>query len=92
MNSRYEQRALADRQTHPFDPYHLRPLASLNRRRLIALPGLNEDDVGKPGGELLSDLALIKPIWLHVRAVLAENLIRSQICHFGWITRLGYWR
>jgi hypothetical protein len=65
MSSRHQREALADARAHPFDPYRLRPLASLNRRKLIALPGLNEDDVGKSGRELLSDLALIKLIpWM----------------------------
>ena len=59
---RYREQALVDAQTHTFDPYHLRPLASLNRRRLIALPGLDEDDVGKAGSELLSKAALVKLI------------------------------
>jgi len=73
MNSRYEQQALEDAQAHPFDPYHLRPLASLNRRRLIALPGLDEHDVGKAGWELLSNLALIKLIQPHVRTLQLEG-------------------
>jgi hypothetical protein len=73
MNSRYKQQALADALAHPFDPYHLRPLASLNRRRLIALPGLDEDDVGKAGWELLSILALIKLIQPHVRTLQLEG-------------------
>jgi hypothetical protein len=73
MNSQYKQQALADAQAHPFDPYHLRPLASLNRRRLIALPGLDEGSVGKSGGELLSDLALIELIQPHVRALQLEG-------------------
>ena len=69
MISQYEQQALEDAQTHRFDPYHLRPLASLSRRRLIALPGLDEDDVGKSGWELLSKAALVKLILPHVRAL-----------------------
>jgi len=73
MNSRYKQQALEDAQAHPFDPYHLRPLASLNRRRLIALPGLDEDEVGKAGWELLSILALIKLIQPHVRTLQLEG-------------------
>ena len=73
MNSRYEQQALEDAQAHRFDPYHLRPLASFNRRQLIALPGLDEDDVGKAGWELLSNLALIKLIQPHVRTLQLEG-------------------
>jgi hypothetical protein len=69
MNARYEEQALADAQAHRFDPYHLRPLASLNRRRLIALPGLDEADVGRSGWELLSKAALVKLIQPHVRGV-----------------------
>ena len=66
MNTQYEQQALADAQTHAFDPYHLRPLASIYRRRTIALPGLDEDDVGKSGSELLTKDALVKLIRPHV--------------------------
>jgi hypothetical protein len=73
VSSRYEQQALADAQANRFDPYHLRPLASLNRRRLIALPGLDEDDVGKAGWELLSNLSLIKLIQPHVRTLQLEG-------------------
>ncbi|MBN1811941.1 MAG: sterol carrier protein domain-containing protein [Anaerolineae bacterium] len=73
MSSQYEQQALAHPQAHLFDPYHLRPLASLSRRRLIALPGLDEDDVGKLGRELLSDLALIKLIRPHARTLQLEG-------------------
>jgi hypothetical protein len=73
MSSRYEQQALEDAQAHRFDPYHLRPLASFNRRQLIALPGLDEDDVGKAGWELLSNLALIKLIQPHVRTLQLEG-------------------
>lgn len=69
MSAQYEQQALEDAQTHRFDPYHLRPLASLNRRRFIALPGLDEADVGQSGWELLSKPALIKLIQPHVRAL-----------------------
>jgi hypothetical protein len=79
---RYEQQALEDAQAHRFDPYHLRPLASLNRRRLIALPGLDEDEVGKSGSELLSKAALVRLIQPHVRALQLDgaadgDLLRS---------------
>jgi hypothetical protein len=73
VSSQYEQQALEDAQAHEFDPYHLRPLASLNRRRFIALPGLDEDDVGKSGGELLSKAALVKLIRPHARALQLEG-------------------
>jgi hypothetical protein len=69
----YERQALADAQAHAFDPYYLRPLASLNRRRTIALPGLNERDVGKSGSELLSKAALVRLIRPHVRALQVEG-------------------
>jgi hypothetical protein len=69
VSSEYRQQALEDAQAHRFDPYHLRPLASLGQRRLIALPGLDEDDVGKAGWELLSKIALIKLIRPHVRSL-----------------------
>jgi len=79
MNAQYEQQAFEDAQAHPFDPYHLRPLASLNRRKLIALPGLDEDDVGKSGRELLSDLALIKLIRSHARALQLEGTLDGDL-------------
>ena len=74
MSSGYEQQALADAQTHRFDPYHLRPLASLNRRRFIALPGLDGDEVNKSGWELLSKRALIERIRPHVPALGLEGV------------------
>ncbi len=42
--------------TPPFDPYHLTPSASLNRVRIVDLPGLDIDPEvsGKTGYELLS--------------------------------------
>ncbi len=45
-----------------FDPFDLRPLASLNRRRVTALPGIDPDWVGRTGGELCSKAALIEQI------------------------------
>jgi len=65
----YERQALEDAQAHTFDPYHLRPLASLNRRRTIALPGLDEEAVGRSGSELLSKTALVNLIRPHVDAL-----------------------
>jgi hypothetical protein len=76
---RYREQALVDAQTHTFDPYHLRPLASINRRRLIALPGLDEDDVGRSGSELLTKPALNKSIRLHVEALQLEGTPDSDL-------------
>ena len=45
-----------------FNPSHLRPLASLNRRKVIALPGVDPEIIGKTGAELLSKRVLIKLI------------------------------
>jgi hypothetical protein len=73
MGSQYRRQALEDAQRHEFDPYHLRPLASLNRRRLIALPGLDEEDVGKSGLELLSKAALVDLIRPHVQDLQLEG-------------------
>ena len=50
-----------------FDPYDLRPLASLNRRSIIALPGVDPELVGKTGYDLLSKAALIALIRPHVQ-------------------------
>ncbi len=47
---------------NPFNPYELRPLASLNRRRLIALPGVDSAWAGKTGWDLCSTPALIQLI------------------------------
>ncbi len=44
----------------PFNPYDLRPLATLNRRRLVAVPGGDPAWVGKTGWELCSTPALIQ--------------------------------
>jgi hypothetical protein len=47
-----------------FDSSHLRPLASLNQRKVITLPGVEASAVGKTGSELLSKktvLELIRP-------------------------------
>ncbi len=46
----------------PFDPYELRPPASLNRRRLLPLPGLDSAWAGKTGWELCSTPALVQLI------------------------------
>ncbi len=46
----------------PFDPYDLRPLASLNRRQFIHLPGIDPAWAGKTGWELCSTQALVRLI------------------------------
>ncbi len=65
----------------PFNPYELRPLASLNRRRFIPLPGIDPAWVGKTGGELCSAAALVQLIQaqaaeLGLKAARAEVLPR----------------
>ena len=57
----------------PFDPYDLRPLASLNKRRFIDLPGINRDWVGKTGWEYASKPALVEVIRLHARELGLED-------------------
>ena len=52
-----------------FDPYHLRPLASLNRRQTISLRGIDPDIAGETGWNLLSTPALIMLIQSHVSAL-----------------------
>lgn len=46
-------------QNNLFNPFDLRPLASLNRRRFIDLPGIAPDWVGQTGSNLCSKSALI---------------------------------
>lgn len=58
----------------PFDPYDLRPLASLNKRRFIDLPGINPEWVGKTGWEYVSKPALVEAIHLHARELGLENI------------------
>ena len=48
--------------TEAFNPFDLRPLASLNRRQIIPLPGIDPGWVGKTGGELCSTPALVQLI------------------------------
>ncbi len=50
-----------------FNPYHLRPLATLNSRRVIALPGVDPELIGKTGHDLLSKQALAGLIRPHAR-------------------------
>jgi hypothetical protein len=45
-----------------FDPFDLRPLASLNRRRIGALPGIAAEWIGQTGWELCSKQALVRLI------------------------------
>jgi hypothetical protein len=43
----------------PFEPYHLQPLATLNQRRIIALPGVEPELVGQTGYTAASQPALM---------------------------------
>jgi len=56
-----------------FDIYHLRPLASLNRHKVIALPAADPAWVGRAGWELLSKHALVEMVRLHVKALDLED-------------------
>lgn len=53
----------------PFDPYHLTPTASLNRLRIVDLPGLDlpADVQGKTGYDLFSTHALCALIRAHAQ-------------------------
>jgi len=57
----------------PFNPYDLRPLASLNKRRFIDLPGIDREWVGKTGWEYASTPALVQAIQPHVQDLGIEN-------------------
>ena len=52
-----------------FDPWQLRPLASLNRRKVIALPAADPAWVGRPGWELLSKYALANLVGAQVKTL-----------------------
>ena len=57
-----------------FDPYHLRPSASLNRRQIIALPGVEAEIIGKTGYEVASRPALIALIQAQAGVLGLENV------------------
>ena len=57
-----------------FDPYRLRPLASLNRRQIIALPGIEPEVIGKTGYEVASRPALIALIQAQAGVLGLENI------------------
>ena len=48
--------------TEAFNPYDLRPLASLNRRQIIPLTGIDPEWAGKTGWDLCSTPALVQLI------------------------------
>lgn len=52
-----------------FDPYHLQPLASLNQRRISALPGVEPEIIGKTGYEAASKPAFIRLIQAQAQAL-----------------------
>ena len=58
----------------PFNPYDLRPLASLNQRRFIGLPGIDQEWVGKTGWEFLGKHALSEAIGLHAQELGLEGI------------------
>ncbi len=56
-----------------FNPYDLRPLASLNRRVVIPLPGSDPDWAGKTGWELCSTPALARLVQSRARELGLES-------------------
>ncbi len=56
-----------------FNPYHMRPLATLNSRAVSALPGIDAGLVGLTGSKLLSKRALIGLIEPHAAALGLEG-------------------
>jgi hypothetical protein len=57
-----------------FNPYDLHPLASLNRRVIIALPGIEPDWIGQTGASLCSKRALIALIEQQAAALELEGV------------------
>lgn len=65
--------------SHPFfDPFHLRPLASLNRRAVSLLAGIKTEYVGKTGAELLTKRALIELVETYRAALGLEGIHPEQ--------------
>src|SRR5262245_52261157 len=62
-----------------FNPYHLRPLASLNRRQIIKLPGVEPEIVGQTGWDILSKGALIGLIQSHAPALGLETVALADL-------------
>lgn len=62
-----------------FDPYHLQPLASLNQRRISALPGVEFEIIGKTGYEAASKPAFIRLIQAQAQALGSQGMIRRLI-------------
>ena len=57
-----------------FDAYHLRPLASLNRRKVIALPAADPTWVGRSGWELISKQALVDLVRVQASILALEGV------------------
>ena len=79
MGQLSEKQSDSDAEDAPFNPYHLRPLASLNRRRTISLPGIDPEWVGKTGWDLLSKHALINLIRPHALELGLQNTAAADL-------------
>ncbi len=63
----------------PFDPYHLQPLATLNQRKIISLPGVEPELVGQTGYAAASQPALIGLLREQSRELGLEGVAEGNI-------------
>jgi hypothetical protein len=63
----------------PFDPYDLRPLASLNSRVYIGLPGMPAEWVGQKGTQLCSRATLIRLLQSQAGELGLENATEEEL-------------
>jgi hypothetical protein len=62
----------------PFDPFHLQPLATLNQRKIISLPGVEPELVGQRGYAAASQAALVALIRAHARELGLEGVAEAE--------------
>jgi hypothetical protein len=62
----------------PFDPYHLQPLATLNQRKIITLPGVEAELVGQAGYAVASQPALLALLRAHAHALGLEGVAEGE--------------
>ena len=62
-----------------FDPYHLQPLATLNQRKIISLPGVESELVGQTGYAVASQPALMALVRGQARALGLEGVAEGEI-------------
>ena len=62
----------------PFDPYHLQPLATLNQRKIISLPGVEPELVGQTGYAVASQPALIALLHSHAQELGLEGVAEAD--------------